>query len=493
MTKIDTKEVQEDILGSYRENNVRHIIKFDPENVQGNILRGYRKQKVRHIIVEISDRRKAREFLAAAADGTREDVPRITRSANWAPPAPQCCFNIGITFAGMRALGLPTRHLNTFPGEYRQGMASRAAKLGDFGDSAPTKWPAPFDAPERIHIVASAYSDETEDLDKVQAQVAEAFNVLGVRDGRNLPDGKVFFGYVDGISQPKFKHIFDPSQVTVDEPRDPLGTALLGYPTHFEGLEFEVPSPKEVFCNGSFNAFRVLQQNVIAFENYLTEAADMLMTHPDVDKLLPEGAEKNIDGGVTRRDALREVVAAQMCGRWRNGTPYELSPDSNDPTDISRTNFDYTQTSRCPAGAHMRRANPRGGPIVQRVANYSRRLVRRGMSYGPDFDPDAARSGDDDNEERGLLGNFIGANFGAQFEAVTCDWINYGLQDPNITGTNDPLLGANVVETSSFDLTLSDGGHIRLSELPRFVNTRGGAYTFLPSLAAIRYLSQLTG
>ena len=29
-----------------------------------------------------------------------------------------------------------------------------------------------------------------------------------------------------------------------------------------------------------------------------------------------------------------------------------------------------------------------------------------------------------------------------------CDWLNLGLQDPDITGFNDPLLGANEPETS---------------------------------------------
>jgi len=62
-----------------------------------------------------------------------------------------------------------------------------------------------------------------------------------------------------------------------------------------------------------------------------------------------------------------------------------------------------------------------------------------------------------------------------------------------VTGTNDPLLGANTPETSCFDLSLSNGGTIRIRGFPRFVTTRGGAYTFLPSLPAIRYLSRLTG
>jgi hypothetical protein len=170
--------------------------------------------------------------------------------------------------------------------------------------------------------------------------------------------------------------------------------------------------------------------------------------------------------------------------------PYETSPDTPlpDPPNerVSLTNFDYSRTSRCPAGSHIRRCNPRGGPIVQRIANYTRRLVRRGMPY--EITPDPANP---DKKERGLLGNFIGASIGAQFEAVMCDWLNLGLHDPNVTGTNDPLIGANSIETSWFDLMLPDGSAIRLRELPRFVITRGGAYAFLPSLPAIEWLSKL--
>ena len=454
---------------------------FDAEKVQGNILRGYPLDRVRHMILEVSDRRRAREFLAAAADGRGEDVPRITRSANWSE-RPEVCFNIGITFEGLRTLGLPSDELKTFPTEYTEGMTRRALKLGDFGESAPEHWPAPFDRPDRIHIVASAYANADHHLDDIEKKVAKVFTVLGTRDGRNLPDGKVFFGYRDGISQPRLRHVFDPEHAGDHQIKDPLGTVLPGYQTQLEGIKFTIPTPEDVFRDSAFNAFRVLQQDTGAFETYLTDAAHFLESHRDVARLLPEGAEQNIGGGMSRHDALREVVAAQMCGRWRNGTPYEASPNSDVQDGISLTNYDYSLSSRCPAGSHMRRANPRGGPIVQRVANYTRRMVRRGMSYGPD--PETG--------EHGLLGNFIGANYGAQFEAVMCDWINFGLQDPGITGTNDPLLGANVPETSRFDLTLKGGGHIRLSGFPRFVKTRGGAYTLLPSLPAIRYLSQLT-
>jgi hypothetical protein len=67
------------------------------------------------------------------------------------------------------------------------------------------------------------------------------------------------------------------------------------------------------------------------------------------------------------------------------------------------------------------------------------------------------------------------------------------LQDPDVTGVNDSLIGANTPETSWFDFSLKYGGRIGHSRFPRFVTTRGGAYTFVPSLTAIDYLSKLTG
>jgi hypothetical protein len=231
----------------------------------------------------------------------------------------------------------------------------------------------------------------------------------------------------------------------------------------------------------------VLKQDVVGFEEYLDQASSDLIKHPQVDELLcAEAKIGQVLSTEGRRGALREIVAANLCGRWRDGTPLALSADAPDPN-LVKAKFDYVGESRCPYGAHIRRCNPRGGQIVQRVANNSRRLVRRGVPYGPAYDP-AKRNRDEPEPERGLLGNFIGASLGAQFEAMSCDWLNLGLQDPRITGSNDPIVGANDPGTSWFDLPLKSGSTIRLRGLPQFVRTRGGAYTFLPSLSAIRFL-----
>lgn len=465
---------------------------FDIADLQGNILRGYTgRPHVRYLILEVADPIAARRWLAATISGRDHDVPQIT-TGNWGAARPDTCFNIGLTYEGLRALGTPRSSLEMFPNEFIEGMTARALKLGDVGPSAPETWPSPFDEPGRIHLIATIYAGDVRQLDQVQQRALDrnALTLLGTREGYNFAGDFVHFGYRDNITQPRFEGIHDTDRYPDRQPRAPLGTVLLGHPTNLEGLMWRVPEPVELGRNGTFNAFRVLKQDVAGFEKYLDQAASCLLEHPQGDELLPPGDEDKIGKGLSRRAALREIVAANLCGRWRDGTPLALSAEAPDPT-ADLTDFDYVGAGdiRCPHGAHIRRCNPRGGQIVQRIANNSRRLVRRGMPYGPPYDP--AMPHDGDEPERGLLGNFIGASLGAQFEAMSCDWLNLGLQDPRITGSNDPITGTNDPDTSWFDLPLKSGGTIRLRGLPQFVSTRGGAYTFLPSLSAIRFLGSL--
>jgi deferrochelatase/peroxidase EfeB len=469
-------------------------------DLQGNILRGYtNKAYVRYLILEVVERSAARRWLAGSVSGGN-GVPQIT-SGDWGANRPETCFNIGLTYEGLRALGTLESSLQMFPNEFIEGMTARAWKLGDVGSSAPENWPEPFDKPERIHLIATIYAEKLEQLEAVQQRALadeKAFRLLGTRDGHNFLGDFVHFGYRDNIMQPRFEGIHDPKRHPDGQPMAPLGTVLLGYPTNLEGLTFRVPEPVELGHNGTFNAFRVLKQDVAGFEEYLNEAAAYLLNHPRGNELMSPAAEAKVCRVLSvhdRHGALRELVAANLCGRWRDGTPLALSPDAPDP-DVSKSNFDYVGdgASRCPHGAHIRRCNPRGGQIVQRIANNSRRLVRRGMPYGPPYEPternsdEPTRGGSQPGPERGLLGNFIGASLGAQFEAMSCDWLNLGLQDPRITGSNDPITGANDARTSWFDLPLPSGDPIRVRRMPEFVSTRGGAYTFLPSLKAIEYL-----
>lgn len=464
--------------------------RFDPGDVQGNILRGYHFDRVRHLVLEVTDRAAARRWLGHCVDGGG-DAPAITTEEQWTAKPPSC-FNIGLTYYGLRALGVSRSSLASFTTEFKAGMIGRAMKINDVGDSAPANWVAPFNEPKKIQLVASIHADDCAELDRVEHQVVaagvgRAFALHAVRDGWNFDADNVHFGYRDSLSQPRFIGIHDPDAFPDAQPLVPIGAMLIGYPTEYQGLRYDVPQPDVLGRNGAFNAFRILAQDVPAFEAYLDSAARELLADPLGDELLPPGDEAKIGIDLSRHAAMREVIAAKMCGRWRNGVPLALSPDTPNPDPpVSLTDYNYHHTTSCPYGAHMRRCNPRGATIVQRAARHTRRLVRRGIPYGGRYDP--ARP---DDEERGLLGNFVCASLAGQFEALMCDWLNLGLGDPRITGSNDPLLGMNIPETSWFAIPLKSGNTIQLRGFPRFVTTRGGAYTFLPGIPAIRYLSSL--
>lgn len=470
--------------------------------LQGNILRGYRLPLVRHMVLQVTDAAAARAFLAASVAGDPAAAPQITTERPIGPDQPKLTqtFNLGFTWQGLRALGLSPFDLSSFPTEFIEGMTRRAAKLGDFGTSAPSYWPKPYDQPDRVHVIATAYATDTVWLDQVQRHLAAAFHVLHSHHGYALPDDRVYFGYKDGMSQPSFQGFHDGEsrgrgRLRVEQPDDPPGTVLLGMPTRLSELMFAVPRPAPLGLLGTFNAFRVMQQDCFGFEDFLTKTADLLRQQGVAHRLAGLDHAPHVLDPFENRDPLCETLAAQLCGRWRSGMPMQTAAILKNNPDAKATNqFDYGDGALCPVGAHIRRNNPRGGEVVQRIANFTRRLVRRGMSYGDPLDLDHR-----DDKERGLLGNFIGASLGAQFEAVMCDWLNLGLNSPDITGSNDPLLGANTPQTSWFDLNLySEADPKRMEKhriygLPRFVTTRGGAYTFLPTVNGIRHLSGLSG
>jgi deferrochelatase/peroxidase EfeB len=485
---------------------------IDLRDVQGNILRGYRMAVVRHVVVRVGDAGAARAFLAAAASGDPGRGPQITTADDWGVK-PATCLNVGIAAMGLRALGLDDAALWTFPAEYLEGPVVRAEKLGDTGDSQPRNWTDGFANPNDVHLLWSIHAVSAEALDeecqRLEAawSASGAFTISGRLDGAGLEKDKVHFGYRDSISQPRFRvrqtpnlHPEQgPSELQEigrvdDQPFAPLGSVLLGYKTPFPSVKWQMPEPALLGINGCFNAFRVIEQDVDAFENFLRKSA-------------AEHAQSE------------EWIAAKLMGRWRNGVPLALSPDTdeapehvtldqfgggpagNEPGDDGMNYFDYVMMpssspddefgTRCPIGAHIRRTNPRGSRIVQRSANYTRRLVRRGFPYGPAYDP----AKPNDGIKRGLLGNFMCASLIAQFESIMYDWVNKGLQDPRITGTNDPIIGANDPRTSRFVIATDeiDGetAPIILRGFPRFTKTVGSAYLFHPSITALKLLAAL--
>ena len=81
------------------------------------------------------------------------------------------------------------------------------------------------------------------------------------------------------------------------------------------------------------------------------------------------------------------------------------------------------------------------------------------------------------------------ADIANQFEFVQQTWVN-GPVFQGLHGEVDPLVG-NPEPTSGLFTIPGSPVRARVHGIPRFVHVRGGAYLFLPSQAALRYLSAL--
>jgi Dyp-type peroxidase family len=446
------------------------MVAVELADVQGLILRGYTMPVARYFGLSIRESTGARALLTTLV-GSDPAVPSITTARPWAMK-PEYCVNLGITFTGLAALGVPPASLASFPVEYREGAVARAVSVGDVGSSAPDRWLRWLVEPG-LHLLLMVSAQSSAALDAATKRLEQAWPPgcveLGRHDGASLPGDAAHFGYRDGLSQPTIEGV--PLAGLPDHlPPAPVGEFLFGYPSQFDQFSYPVPQPPELGINGSFAAFRVLEQDVDAFAEFVGQQASATG--------LPE-----------------ELIEAKLCGRWRNGTPLVLSPETDTPEPPIRpeamNDFDYIgeyddeRGYRCPIGAHIRRMNPRG----QRVAGnggHLHRIVRRGIAYGPPYDPAQPRDG----QARGLLGLFIGVSLHDQFEFLMTQWANDGIFTAGLGRTNDPLIGAQANRTGSFSIP-RPAGSVILHGLRRFVTTRGGAYCFLPSISAMRHLAAL--
>jgi deferrochelatase/peroxidase EfeB len=466
---------------------------IDLTDVQGNVVRGYGLSFdcARHLAVGVGDAAAARAFIGALVDGTRDGGVEVTSAEEW-DDKPLSCMNVGITWQGLQKLGVAAEVLAEFPPAFQQGPALRAETpdgdfkrsvgLGDVGPSAPEHWIMGGTATPAVHLVLSAYARSEKRLDDVTAALRAALADHGLtelshHDARGLPGGRVHFGYRDGIAQPRIAGA-PGKQMTDMQPDMPAGDLLLGkdYENAFGGnYAGDLPSP--LADNATYGAFRILRQDVAAFEELLERWGEAAAMDP-------------------------EVVAAKLMGRWRNGVPLVLSPDTPAPDrpvhDGSLNAFDYapgpdhptfyddTEGLRCPVGAHVRRLNPRGSLVMGKP--HSRRLVRRGMPYGPELETGKP----DDGVDRGLVGYFLCADLEMQWEFIQRAWVHEDLATHGIRGTREPVGGTQPDGGGKFTIRTADSRDpIVLGGLPTLVQTRGSAYCMLPGIGGLRYLASL--
>jgi Dyp-type peroxidase family len=480
---------------------------LDLADIQGFILRGYRMPMLRHFLLTIENPAQARRQLGRLVSGDESDAPQITTAEDWhvafAPGPgdnptgtprrkPDYCLNLGVTWPGLVALEIkervPALSFKSF-GAFVEGAAHRAELVGDTGASSPQNWVGDF-GKGQDHVLLTLHAISPEAMnsysDKLCAWFAEgsAFREMWRQDGMALVEmqngqpvftAKLHFGYTDGISMTTIRggpEKYHPDHQQACEP--------WLFVLREEAGNYVVPEPRELGLNGSFAVFKKVETDVVGFENFLQS---------NKDKIDPE------------------LLAAKMCGRWRNGVPLALSPDTDSPaggiSPEQMNNFEYVSADgsgdpkgiRCPVGAHIRRVNPRGQPVAGQGqpggSNNSHRIIRRGLPYGPIYDPTKPYDG----IERGILFYFINANIENQYEFVLRRWVN----DSEFVGavrlnpnSKDPLIGTQDPAESVFIIPQANGSPpTEIKGLSSFVTTKAAAYVFLPSITAIKFVANL--
>jgi deferrochelatase/peroxidase EfeB len=484
--------------------------------VQGLARFGYGKlTEACYLLLRIRDADAARAWIAGA-------VASVS-TAEYRETAPETALQIAFTVSGLRALGVPERTVSGFSAEFLTGMSgdgNRSRRLGDIGQNEPKNWW--WGGPSGdVHVLVMLFAKQNLEGWKREVQKApwdQAFDIqspiLTTADFGGLEP----FGFTDGISQPEFD--WEGGQASVSDTiayrnKVALGEILLGHPNEYgnytdrplldttdDPADLLLPAEdhtasKDLARDGTYLVLRQLEQDVRGFWKYL-------------------------DGAAGSDPAERLRLGAAMVGRTTDGDPLiPASPQDVEEPGVPRNGFTYDKDragTQCPFGAHIRRANPRNADMFGRPADpitkilgmlglpapglrddlvastRFHRILRRGREYGKKLSLEEALQPPGAGEQAcGLQFACVCANISRQFEFVQNSWLMSTKFDC-LSEESDPLLGNRAAvgncPTGNFSIPREGKVTRRLTGVPQFVTVRGGAYFFLPSIRALRYIAQ---
>ena len=510
----------------------------DAEDIQGDVLAAFNKDHRSYLFLNFPDGQSGRAWLKdlllqqhiattreVAAFNMQFSAVRRARGGEDSPQLKATWINVSFTYQGLTQLFVHdhAKELGVFT-SFVDGPVAHAQLNSDTGPlSAPLHDPATKtrgwvvgahqDQNDlAVHALLNIQADDAYDLDVTRRKLQELNSRHGVstileQRGDTLPGarhGHEHFGFKDGISQPGIEGFDIPDPAKPAQVFNSAGTEiiaagefLLGYP--LEASPNPGPPVHETLNiqpawmkNGSFQVFRRLEQDVPSFWGQVGT---------------------NLQSGFPLDDPMTaDQLAAKLVGRWRSGTPMALSPSRDDhPGSVRDNNFDndfnfHEQEDpgavgitvidkngvTCPRFAHIRKVNTRDNA---EFGDRHRRILRRGVPFGPAFDP-ADGSGHAEDEQRGLLFVAYMHSIQDQFEFLQQKWVDslqfpFNEKDPGV----DPIIG---LQKDHDELQPSPVKLHRADNLPepnpplsftRWVHTTGALYSFVPSIRALHQLA----
>ncbi|MBV8614680.1 MAG: hypothetical protein JOY66_13085, partial [Acetobacteraceae bacterium] len=303
---------------------------IDLADVQTHVLHSVAPHAGVFIFFRIADPKTFRAFLSDALRLNPDAEPLATirseaahSEAARSPEGPHPSYtHVPFTHAGLSALEVDPDTLDTFPEPFRDGMARRAAILGDTGPAAPEHWDG-YLGSRQVHGVMWWLFSRRAKAGICKPPKPEVFRELVVRGGATVlhhevghgnfrlfagdeHDSVEHFGFRDGLSQPWVELGADappPGGGTpgVDGSWAPLapGEFLLGYPDE-DGRVQPWPCNSALRQSGTYMVFRKLEQDVVGFRAFLRA------------------------GGRGEQEAGR--LAASLIGRWPDGRSLVHAP-----------------------------------------------------------------------------------------------------------------------------------------------------------------------
>nr|7ANV_A Chain A, ancestral D-type dye decolorizing peroxidase [Geotrichum candidum] len=481
---------------------------LDLNNIQGDILGGLPKKTETYFFFKITDAAAFRKHLKqliplitttaqVQKDRKAIDEHKKSNQKSGKPPEllPLAGVNIAFSHAGLKKLGINDDNLGDTA--FKAGQLADAQNLGDPGTgNAGAKFVPDWDPAFKekdIHGVILVAGDSHETVDKKLQEIEAIFGVGGphasihevltiqgdVRPGDEK--GHEHFGFQDGISQPAVKG-FDTNPNPGQAPVRP-GVILVGR----DGDSVANNARPSWAKDGSFLVFRKLQQLV-----------------PEFNKFLEENPIKLPGNNLTPEEGS-ELLGARLVGRWKSGAPIDITPLQDDPElakDPQRNNnfrFDHPfadeqdSQTRCPFAAHIRKTNPRADlEDASPTSVESRRIIRRGIPYGPEVTPEEKES-KKTKHDRGLLFVCYQSNIENGFQFIQKSWANnpnFPPSKPNpVTPGFDPIIGQAANNDGARTMSGTDpNNQANELSLPTelFVVPRGGEYFFSPSISALK-------
>ena len=308
-------------------------------------------------------------------------------------------------------------------------------------------------------------------------------------------------------------------------------------PANLLPLAEDKPARRDLGRNGTYLVLRDLSQNVTDFDDFVTTTVDKPGATAEEKARSALELKTAMSGRVPADTPIIPEVREEGRPPWSNvgavddpkwvippgGPAMPVTQDAIPGVglkmkDIWLDQFTFHRDpdgTACPYGAHIRRANPRNADFPQdtrglfdklvRLLGFRRRhphedvlsstrfhrILRRGRAYG---DPDKG-------EPRGLRFVCLNANIARQFEFIQTSW----LANPKFSSLDedDPLVGVHPdfmmagadpnqlvkMETKTFTRPQDSGIPCRVHGLQQFVTVHGGAYFFMPGIAALRYIA----